>query len=714
MDPINPSDAFNAGVKQVHSNAMDTFNFAITKSMEMSGQVESLPLHKYATHIQGVEASPDFKGLNTRQKVVAYKHVYDKYVTPLAKKQGVSLSLEDWITSRVKNEPPLSALTSNKEKFLHSMVAGASGTIYGAERILYGQETPENKAGIARLKEEKEQQGNLYKNYAAAHFADTLKDKSVSAAGDIAGTLPSFELAEGLAGPFKLSEIVGDIASSAAKAPIVKFASNLIHDATNGYLVGKLQGADSQAGTFASLGLAGRGISKAGKAFMSRLISTGGTNMVAEVINQTEEAIKDKSPEIRSFAEMVHQAGSQKQKLSAAAYKLINEHVPSGKYYQDLSREMREGVIKEIAKISPDAAKEAVVWNRKLVEISDHSQIQAHRKLSPAFNDLMSKAESISGEPAAKTIVEAKGQEIKQSETVKKLIKASTARMEKASKAPLSASVGAAKADSPEFESGMTKRIDAELKLHGLGDIEWEDRGHKFLAFMNVMIKQNELHGPSQLRDKLFTLANDHLNNLLPNTTLSQRMEMSDNLFKKLQMMKETGIWKEGQKTRFWRQSFLETGKSPFRHDAELIIDHAIEKGHAPVGSKFHSHTAEGYVVGENKVPTGERASDYIDRRHKEQISQRMSGHTAAKAAAEKEVMGSNARRPPIKQSLDDKLKAAFKTASDSGSFIEKAKKQLGITKTTLTTEEARKIAELAQQLEVESAKAKGEGDRFK
>jgi len=228
------------------------------------------------------------------------------------------------------------------------------------------------------------------------------------------------------------------------------------------------------------------------------------------------------------------------------------------------------------------------------------------------------------------------------------------------------------------------------------------------------MIDQNQRFGPSPFRDKLFTIANDHLNNLLPNTNLSQRIEMSNNIFKKLQMMKDTGLWKEGNKVRFWRQSFLETGKSPYQHDAELIIDHAIEKGHAPIGSKFHSQKGEGYIVGENKVPTGERASDYIERRQKEEISRRVGGHSAAKAAAEKEITGGGRRTQPDRRTLDEKLKSAFKIASDSGSFIEKAKQQLGITKTTLTTEEARKVAELAQKLEVESAKAKGEGDRFK
>ena len=119
----------------------------------------------------------------------------------------------------------------------------------------------------------------------------------------------------------------------------------------------------------------------------------------------------------------------------------------------------------------------------------------------------------------------------------------------------------------------MTKRIDAQLDKLGLGKdkVIFEDRGHKMLFYLNLLSTESRTLGPSKERNEEMQALIMHLKDRYSDKPLSELLKMSDAVWQKLDNLTKAGIMKEGEPTRFFRQSHLLPGESPFAHDVDLL-----------------------------------------------------------------------------------------------------------------------------------------------
>ncbi len=401
------------------------------------------------------------------------------------------------------------------------------------------------------------------------HFDNkNIKDNLIQGAGNLVGQSPAFVLSEGILGKIGLDVLTSDTLLKGAPA-IAKVGSKLLYNAANGYLVGHFTDDDpyKSAAGFAI----GGAILEPFQKYVGKLLGLGGQRLLSQMLGSAKKAIAEKAVESEAPSAVVALAGSQKQKINAATIRMLND-LADGNYVR-ASKNVQANAIKKLAKIAPELEDQLSVISPNTQVAVQHKDIMSQRKISPTFDKVMTNLEKVSGTPAAKSLEEYNAIRTASAKIIKDIVKVNK-------QVP-----GAASTNSYEFEDNLSKQIDNRLSKMGLGKDKyaWEDRGHKLLFALNILMTDNRVLGASKERNKLFDFTLKHLQQRYPEMTTPQLIEMSDNVWSKIENLHKVGLFKDEGGNRIFRQSEFRPGQSPFSHEVELLQDAAkkdqIESG---------------------------------------------------------------------------------------------------------------------------------------
>lgn len=378
-------------------------------------------------------------------------------------------------------------------------------------------------------------------------------------------------------------------------------AEDAINMAVGGFLLRPVLGA-------VGIGL-GKGWSGANK-FVARTLlwskALGGDKGVEEIVGQVAKDVINKEPHTRVTNAAVAMAGNQKQKVSLALFRALDEM--SGGNFSKMPLEEKAKIIESVKKNFPNLAAEAGAIDENITLVQAKIDEEIFRAANPAANELLTNLEALDKEPTSATIAkdvadkekatllrnnadkpsEGKGASVKLFVTkrdeealrglgwiqrdIDKLTPEQVGDILN-KKIPPPRGVGAARADSLEFSDNFSKHVDNRLDQLGLGKdkFTWESRGHKLLFYLNVLASDVAEKGPSLKADTESKLLMHQLNQEFPNKSLEELLAMSDKLWTKIYDMEKQGLIKPGVPTKIWRQTHLEPGESPFAHEVDMV-----------------------------------------------------------------------------------------------------------------------------------------------
>lgn len=597
--------------------ATDTLTPQTTSTQASSGgdaQVSSTPLDsrvKMQRNIQKLESSDFYKGLSPAKKVQVQTKFYNQFVKP-AFKSGDS-DLKTWLKGRAGKDTRINVEGKVKDVLNYSAkddaekVVGAvgSGTMGLLKTPLSFAEKATNllTPNVAGKKEasdltKKFIEDTYHKDdvWMEQHYDNSIKDSVLKEGGKMIGQIPAFETGGGILKGLGLTDLLVSGEAAKAMGPLARVGGKIVNSAVDGYLFGKMTGDDplkSSAG-FGAFGAAGgfggelfSGVQK----FVGRMLGVGGEKLVSEMAASTLEAVKSKAAETEVAPIVAGLAGSQKQKIHASTIQALNEL--TGGDFVRASDIAKMSAITKLEKIAPDMAGELGFINQNIVEAKAAAVTLKQRAMVPEFNQVLSDLEKIDGTPTPKAVAQSVADKAEKRQLVKvnsknKLVAGldkeqlldilsyndPSTRGVKPSQVTKTVP-GAASSSSYEFEDNLSKRIGQGLDKLGLGKdkLVWEDRGHKLLFYLNLLLGDQKQLGASKERNKQFQFLMQHLNDRYKDATLPDLVKMSDNLWTHIEQLTKAGITEEGKPTRIFRQTEIRPGESPFGHQVKLLRD---------------------------------------------------------------------------------------------------------------------------------------------
>lgn len=542
--------------------ATDTLTPQTTSTQASSGgdaQVSSTPLDsrvKMQRNIQKLESSDFYKGLSPAKKVQVQTKFYNQFVKP-AFKEGDS-NLKTWLQGRAKklNE---SDVTSSTEK---AAMAVGHGALSLTKPLVKGLESATGNADSPG-KRFFDQIYSQDDKWMEQHYDDHLKDTAIKEVGTMVGQIPAIMAGAGFLRGIGLTELLGPGVSSAPK--IVQIGARMLHSAAEGYIFGEATGDDPSK---SAMGFAvGNELFRPVEKFVGKLLGLGGQKLIKETTDSVTKAVADRAPEATN--EVAHivtgLAGTSKQKIHAATIQALND-LTGGDFVKS-SPIAQASAISKLEKQAPGLAGELGFINQNIVEAKAAAVTLKQRAMVPEFNQVLSDLEKIDGTPTPKTVAESVAKKAENRQLVKKASQASSQ--------PAATVPGAASSSSYEFEDNLSKRIGQGLDKLGLGKdkLVWEDRGHKLLFYLNLLLGDQKQLGASKERNKQFQFLMQHLNDRYKDATLPDLVKMSDNLWTHIEQLTKAGVTEEGKPTRIFRQTELRPGESPFGHQVKLLRD---------------------------------------------------------------------------------------------------------------------------------------------
>lgn len=538
------------------------------------------------TKLKEMEGSDVFKNADKAKKLDIYKKFYNTYVVPNNNATKNNLSLYDFTRGHMlkmagQGGIPISdpAVTSGTEKFLggaaHGLETLVEAPYRGVQKLDQTYEDFKKGAQLTsalaggrvmgpvapeQLTPEKQKvKSDILENYSVrdkrwmdTHYDNSFHDLVLKEGGTMAGQLPAFEVTGSFLKSIGLDALMNPELLGKASM-LTRMGSRMLYNAANGYLVGAMTMDDptQTAMGFAAMSEVFRPIEK----YVGKILGLGGDALMSQMVKLGKDSAgKDIAATVSPVT--VALAGSNKQKITASTVNMLNE--VAGGNFASLDNKAKMEVINKVAKMSPELSNELGAVNKSIVNAKATISINRQRSQVPEFNDIMNKLESFDKTPSGQTV----------SDSVAK-----KAENRKIVKQPGQIKVGAASADSIEFEDNYSKAVDGTLNKLGLGKdkIQWEDRGHKLLFYLNILMTDNKALGPSKERNKMFNMLLRHLNDRYPNQALPELVKMSDNVWTKLENLTKAGIMNEEGPVRFFRQSELRPGQSPFGHEVQLL-----------------------------------------------------------------------------------------------------------------------------------------------
>lgn len=553
---------------------------------------------------QKLESSAFYQNLDFKKKLGAQRFVYDKYVTPANNQLGTNISFFDWSKTRFsKGKNVISDNATTTEKVTGAVAHGLNTTLEAGYHAYQAGDEQFNKA-LQNTKAVSTYVGNLAKgniqgpvtinpkdtpvkhsqmiedyfkkssNWMEAGYDKSFKDRAIKEVGNLAGQAPAFVASDGILEGVGLRSLLME-SKIATGSKIAKVGAHLLYNASNGYLLGLGTNVNplKEAVNWGIGGTALEGVGHylvapawkyAGEPvwdYISKLMGTGGTKLVSQVVSHAKDLITKDAVESKVSPVSVALGGTPKQKISAATITMLNDLVGEGGWSK-ATTEQRNQAIAKLADKMPELADTLAAANKPLVQAKVQAETLKWRQSVPEANNVLTQLEQLDQTPTVKSI------------TNSVVEKAQARRM---IMNPGKVKVGAASADSLEFENNVSKKVDTQLTKLGLGKdkIIFEDRGHKLLFYLNLLMTEQKSLGPTSERNKMFTFVTKHLNERYPEKTLPQLVEMSNSVWTKLENLTKAGYMKEGEPVRFFRQSELRPGESPFGHEIWLLREAA-------------------------------------------------------------------------------------------------------------------------------------------
>jgi hypothetical protein len=567
---------------------------------------------------QVLENSDFYKKADPSKKIQIQTYFYNKYVTSVNKQLGTNVELKDYLKQRAikyktGNATPIAEQAGTVEKMATGFAHGAAQQVHAVADAVVPLWTGDHTARTHKL-------DKLYDNdnvRVTSTFQDGLKDTILKGAGETASQVPLFMATDGMVKGLGLDNLLGAVGG------VEKLASSAIKNGAQGYLIGKATKEDPKS-TALSFAIGGPAFEYLGKLFV-----WGGGKLVSQVMDHAEAQVGKKAPEAVTSIIATAMAGSEKQKISAAAIAAINE-ITGGKF-STMTQSAKAQALKTLAAKSPEMAEQAAIIDRVATAYHAAKELQAQRQAVPAMNDVLGSIEKMDGSPTHVTIAdqaaeaektkslvnhpgslvdaeaEQEGRHFESEHPDKKVGRAKAVKLIKehlertkdqgqtaervqwrkrlddleglkstrteGQSQRVKVKPGAASIGSLEFETNMSRRVDTQLDKLGLGKdkVVFEDRGHKLLFYLNALTTDNRILGPSKARNMEFRALMEHLHQRYPSEPLSELLKMSDAVWTKLENLTKAGLVKEGEPTRFFRQSHLKPGESPFAHEVDLL-----------------------------------------------------------------------------------------------------------------------------------------------
>jgi len=407
------------------------------------------------------------------------------------------------------------------------------------------------------------------------YYQDTMKDKALHITGKVVAQTPVFMATDGI-----LDEGLGlDSLLNIKEATGIKgLASRSVYNGAKGYLIGKATGDDPEA---SALGFIGFG--EAARLF-GKMFVWGGGKLISSVLADTGVKAAGGAAETAVSPFSVAMGGSPKQKMTASVYKAAMEMTQGN--FGKLSKDAQVEVLNKLASKSPELAQNIGLLDKTATGVVSAQDLVRQREALPEFNKLLTSLEKISGDATHQTIADSVARKEANQAIVNNPAQWAAKQLEGESRVesitrqgqPKAGSgtvaPGAARAKSLEFESNMTKRIDEQLTKVKLGPdkIQFEDRRHKFLFYLNVLMTEQKQLGPSKARNREFDHLVKHLQTMFPGDEgrLPNLIKASDKVWGDIENASKAGIKNDNEVFRYWRQHSL-PGQSPFAHEQELL-----------------------------------------------------------------------------------------------------------------------------------------------
>ena len=509
-------------------------------------------------NITKLESSDFYKQLSPAKKVAVQTKFYNQFVVPAQKSLNYKGDLKEWLKGRA-GKLTTSGETSTTEKALGAV---GHGTLSFTKPLVKGAEYLADKAGLDTSKA-RQVSDRIYRrdeDWIEQHYDKHLKDQAIKEVGTFAGQTPALMMGSGILKAIGLTDLLGPGVAQAPK--MVQIGSRMLHSAIDGYIFGAATGDDpvKSAEGFAL----GSELFRPVETYIGKLLGLGGQKLVKETVESATKAVSEKAPEATGEipAIVTALAGSPKQKINATTIQALNDL--TGGNFATSSKAAQEIAIHKLGRLQPAIADELGFINQHIVEAKAAAQTLKQRAMVPEFNKVLTDLEKIDGTPTPKAVAQSVAEKAKNRQIVKR-----------ASSKPQVIVPGAASAGSYEFEDNLSKRVGQGLDKLGLGKdkLVWEDRGHKLLFYLNLLLTDQKSLGPSKERNKQFQFLLQHLNDRYKDATLPDLVKMSDNLWTHIEQLTKAGIMEEGKPTRIFRQLELREGESPFGHQVKLLHD---------------------------------------------------------------------------------------------------------------------------------------------
>lgn len=540
--------------------------------------------------INKIESSDFYKKADPGKKIAIQKRLFTEYVIPArAVTDSANLSLKDYIRGRItKGKNVLAENTPTVVKAGGAVAHGYTSMAEAAYGFYQKGDEEYNKAkvtaqakipykgpfnlpdttGVKHGNETLEQVFKNDKNWMESRYRGFTDKYVIAGGGTIAGQGPAFKMAGGIVRGAGLRALFNKGLSAAAggyMAGATKLAASMLTHASEGYIVAKATHDDptTSAIGFALLGPIGEAVMGPAEKFVSQVKVAGGDKVLSQLVAHTKKVFEEGGVETTIHPAIIAKVGTPKQKITAATWQMLNE-LAGGEGWAKATPEAKGAAMRKLAELAPELNDQLAIASPELFQAHVASETNKWRASSPQAHDVLSKMEQISGEPLAKSVTDSV------------VTKAKMERMV-ANPQTIIDSVGAAKADSPEFEGPFSKKVDEKLNKLGFGPnrITFEDRGHKLLFYLNVLLGEAKAHGATAAQNKEFNLLHQHLMNRFKDTTFPDLIKMSDGVWAKVEQLDKAGYMKEGQPVRFFRQSEVRPGESPYGHEVWLAREAA-------------------------------------------------------------------------------------------------------------------------------------------
>jgi hypothetical protein len=428
-------------------------------------------------------------------------------------------------------------------------------------------------------------------------FKQNLTNKIMYGAGEISAQVPLFMATDGVAEGMGLNELFGLKEATGMH----KVALRSLEAGAQGYLIGTAEGKknpEKEGLTWGVgavfLGTGGHQVSeylaKPSYNYLGSLFGWGGGKLLTPLVEDAALQVKNRSAAASVSPVTTALVGSPKQKISAAVIQSLND-LTGGSFYKAPDIAKKKALTK-LSKIAPEFADQISFIDKNVTGASAAQQLIKQRSAVPEFDEVLKKLEKISGKPSHETVADAMHQKeatnqfrrnsdkmvqeiFRSPETREMISKDLASKTGDINLGRRSSDIvpGAASIKSLEFGDNLSKHIDAQLDKMGLGKnkIQFEDRKHKMLFFLNVLQSENRSLGPTKERNKLFQVLLNKLQSDFPGEDgrLPNLLAMSDKIWSDMEQASKAGVMKEGEIFRYWRQH-SKPGQSPFSWEVEL------------------------------------------------------------------------------------------------------------------------------------------------